>query len=1276
MKDLVLRLSKVTILIIFVLMQILPSQQTFGDQHHNDKALKRLNRSTLYTFGSPYIIASSNSDAFQNINQEAINMQALLESVSSTPEETEDSTDEIKLKGPKGSGRAVETEAEEFEVAEEEQDEELPGEEPDRLPQGIIDDLNGRRGEITIDRQEFIDGQWIVVWREKRMDYENDIEDNYAYALYLQLYDREGNEVGEEHRLTDNRVVKYAFVQKIKRLLNENITVAWNETAMNDLDSYRLQVFTGSGMRAHPDEHVLTKDRTVRSGYMDNIVIFPNGKIAVLWQESEDNLTNGYYSANTHPRMRFFNEDGSVTNDTEYSFSEYSGSGNYTSRPDRIITLANGNIAVTWTENTADVTGASPQYRQYIGIQFFDPSGAISEAKYKLADDRELYQLFIRDVAHLPSGDVAIIWRETLPKAHKDELGRYSLRMQVFTQIGERKAEEHLLAEEMGTAELSEVTVLPSGHIVVSWMDVELYQYYNSYYTRYYDWPYGWRYTWQYDLYQTYKNNRTFFLKTQFFTPDGEKRGNVHVHSETGLILHKLYHSKILPNGNVAVIWEEIDKNSRYSIKMQIFDPEDETLGDEIDPTSEIDITENEPRGVRYGIIEFIKNLPDGKIAIAWREENSRAISLRVQFLDQNGAKLGGEQLLLSYYNAPHTSIHSITRLSDGDIAVIWRTEYSDERDCLYMQLFSQSEEGMEKIGTAHELLYARRLPGMARSYTVYYIYGRYNFIRPPLCNSEGDTNTNYMRIVPTLSNGNFAMIWVQAENSEGNNWWDKEKTLRVKYFDKYGDGIQDENGLEKEYILADDEAIDMININYVETFENGNVGVVWSETDYESEDWALDYVNTKTSHKMQLFDEDGTQIGDRHDIIEDTIGFQYEIESVDFLSDGTLGILFRSFNWFEWGYIDSSEFEGYESGETDLLFQDLYGETGSPDEYTPYRVGDDGESVSWNAPSTVTYVPPPPTIEDRPETNRRTSNPLRRNGLNSNLPDYLKNTRPTSRSGENGGTDNAPTSGLGENPIFADGDIVTPDLRILQDRLRDSLSSHSRIDNLETATEEEALENAIRLLEEKEDKTELEEDLIEMYKNLKRDDDLIDEELKEALEGLIRETINLLNMAEAIEGMVDAEFIDSIERAFGELIKEQKNLYSSYLESTENIYTILAKLMGLKANEELRTNRYLSISAKRAMMKISVERELKKLLLKDEKYLTEAQKEALTAYSATYKPLLQSHKAAYREALESLLGRFMFNIKKTIIDVKAATNTKDGGRLFRAFFALSGTVN
>jgi hypothetical protein len=224
-----------------------------------------------------------------------------------------------------------------------------------------------------------------------------------------------------------------------------------------------------------------------------------------------------------------------------------------------------------------------------------------------------------------------------------------------------------------------------------------------------------------------------------------------------------------------------------------------------------------------------------------------------------------------------------------------------------------------------------------------------------------------------------------------------------------------------------------------------------------------------------------------------------------------------------------------------------------------------------------------------------------------------------------------------------------------LEEGLKESLLSRMYIlDTLTDTMRNDTLEGILIDLENKEDKTDIEEATLSALQAIIQEEAYIDE----ATRNEFKEAVHLIIAAEAMKDLLEGVDFTIITKALNDLTHEQRALYNEYLSLTTKTYRLIESILGINVDEELLPDEYLHLAklSADARRKIVVDLTLKKLDREKKDNLSESEKKALEIYGDTLLPFQRQ----YKEALKTALEKFVFGVRKAIMEAAPVSLLKD----------------
>ena len=451
-------------------------------------------------------------------------------------------------------------------------------------------------------------GNLAVFWSDKQWN------SWYCGSAYAQIFDQEGKALDAPINFTNGTGSSI----KTTTLANGNLAVYWNDydpSSNYNYASAKVQIFNQSGKALAAPINVTT-GTTLTKVAIQNVATLENGNLAVFWSE---NHSNSAASVNAQIKVQTFDKnDGHqlltspitlTTNTTLTAVSVYD-----------VTTLANGNLAVFWREDSS------------------------SSAKAQILDKNDGHQLLASpinftgaghsnaafdNITTLENGNLAVFWVEY--NSSNDKF----LKAQILDKNGTPLAAPSNFATWYSTASstkyINNVTTLANGDLAVFWSQV------------------------------TFDSSFHTSVKAQILDKNGKTVLPASINLTTNTTVTTIKDITALENGSLAIFWTELDSSYHASIKGQIFDQNGKAL-----LTVPINFA---------GSVSNVTTLANGDLAVFWGEtDSSNHMSVKVQIFDQNGrALLITPVTVTSNASLSAVSIDNITMLSNGDIAVFLR---------------------------------------------------------------------------------------------------------------------------------------------------------------------------------------------------------------------------------------------------------------------------------------------------------------------------------------------------------------------------------------------------------------------------------------------------------------------------------------------------------------------------------------------------------------------------------------------------------------------------
>ena len=164
------------------------------------------------------------------------------------------------------------------------------------------------------------------------------------------------------------------------------------------------------------------------------------------------------------------------------------------------------------------------------------------------------------------------------------------------------------------------------------------------------------------------------------------------------------------------------------------------------------------------------------------------------------------------------------------------------------------------------------------------------------------------------------------------------------------------------------------------------------------------------------------------------------------------------------------------------------------------------------------------------------------------------------------------------------------------------------------------------------------------------------------------QQAVYVVRAASEMAGLMEEGDFNAIAEAFSSVADDQEKMYAKYIKDTETAYVEIEAVLGLNVEDAKLPERYITLAklALEAKRKMLVDMSLKNINEKDPGELTDNEIRALDIYNKSIKPLQKE----YRVQLSTVLEKFMFNIRKTLVNSEPASMLREDGQ-FKAIFKL-----
>ncbi|MDD5136736.1 MAG: hypothetical protein PHN63_05255 [Candidatus Omnitrophica bacterium] len=467
-------------------------------------------------------------------------------------------------------------------------------------------------------------------------------------CIKTQAFDSSGTAMPNQPTTITDIGASEASITEIDPLANGNVAVFWRESPQSDFMpgwnySYKMQIFDSSGGTLSSANTIVSGAHHTNHVSINKVATFSDGTTIVFWNQESyclmyqtfDLLGSPLSSANT--------------------ISDYSSTINVT-------TLANGNIGVSWAEESGEAyyydeeSGESYAYDTYaVKTRIFYASGGSPSDVITITEDGDPSYISSANLASLSDGNIIASWEESGADG-------YSFKTRVLDPSGNPIFDENTItADDTGLVMHGDyrITPLSGGDIAVFWTESEGYNNYS--------------------------------IKSRILDSYGNPMSDAKtITGLTSLSDASIYNITLLSNGNVALFWNERGLNNDCHFKSQVFDSSGEAKSD---------VKTIADSAVYTGDISALSN---GNIAVSWGMPDC----LNLQVFDSSGNTLSDANSLTGGQTLDWASLSNITTLADGTIVAFWMEGvYMNDgiwnpNYALKMQKFSSSGESLSTAKT------------------------------------------------------------------------------------------------------------------------------------------------------------------------------------------------------------------------------------------------------------------------------------------------------------------------------------------------------------------------------------------------------------------------------------------------------------------------------------------------------------------------------------------------------------------------------------------------
>ena len=356
----------------------------------------------------------------------------------------------------------------------------------------------------------------------------------------------------------------------------------------------------------------------------------------------------------------------------------------------------------------------------------------------------------------------------------------------------------------------------------------------------------------------------------------------------------------VLTGGGFVITWESqysADDASGYAVKAQVYSADGLAIGEEF-------LVNTATTGAQQA--PSITALADGGFVVAWQSadggDDDSGTGIKAQIFDARGAAVGNE-FLVNTETTDSQTVPSITALDDGGFVVAWQG-YDASGSGIKAQIYNSDGEAVDgEISVNTETTGEQLAPSIEALDGGGFVVtwqsdngltdqdGRSGFdIKARIYNASGEAvgddfvvNTGYSGeqtavSVAGLVGGGFVVTWESDEDQVDTS----SSSIKAQIFDASGNPVEDE-------FLVNTATNGPQKVPSIVTLAGGGFVIVWQSWDGGAD-------TSGNGIKAQIFDADGTAVGDEFLVNERTVSSQ-KAPDVAALADGGFVVTFQSWD-------------------------------------------------------------------------------------------------------------------------------------------------------------------------------------------------------------------------------------------------------------------------------------------------------------------------------------------------------------------------------------------
>ncbi|MCO6187036.1 tandem-95 repeat protein, partial [Rhizobium sp. L1K21] len=291
------------------------------------------------------------------------------------------------------------------------------------------------------------DGGFVITWQSA-----DGVDDTSATSIKAQIFDANGDAVGSEF-LVNSVTYSYQYKPTITALSDGGFVITWESTDLIEDKSsggIKAQIYDANGDAVGSE--FLVNTRTSSEQSEPTITALSNGGFVITWQSYDTTDTSS-----TGIEAQIFDANGDAVGSEFLVNSVTKGSQIHPT----ITALSDGGFVITWNSvATMDIASSD------IKAQMYDADGNTVGSEFLVNSETNENQS-VPSITALSNGGFVITWQS---KDGVDDTSGYGIKAQIYDASGNAVGDEFLVNSETTSNQYyPSVTALSNGGFVITW---------------------------------------------------------------------------------------------------------------------------------------------------------------------------------------------------------------------------------------------------------------------------------------------------------------------------------------------------------------------------------------------------------------------------------------------------------------------------------------------------------------------------------------------------------------------------------------------------------------------------------------------------------------------------------------------------------------------------------------------------------------------------------------------------------------------------------------